>query len=104
MKQPLEKDIQKQILDYLRLKKWFVAKNNTTGIYVKARDTYITNPSAGLADLTAIKDGRVIMMEVKTKNGRQSPAQKEFEKQWTDHKGEYLLVHSLEELINLING
>lgn len=94
-----EQDIQKQIIDYLRLKKWFVIKNNTTGIYVKARDTYIKNPSRGLADILCIKNGRIIMIEVKMPKGIQSDNQKEFEKEWTKHGGEYLLIHSLEELL-----
>lgn len=97
-KKLLEKDIQKQVIDWLRINKWFVVKNNTTGIYVRSRDTYITNPSRGLADIVAIKEGKVIMIEVKREHGIQSADQKEFQKKWEEHGGKYLLIHSLEEL------
>ena len=94
-----EQDIQKQIKEFLSLTGWFVVKNNTVGIYVKARDTYIKNPARGLPDLTAIKAGRVVMIEIKRKGNKQSPDQLYFEKNWTEHGGEYLLVYNLEEVI-----
>lgn len=94
-----EQDIQKQIKDFLFLTGWFVIKNNTVGIYVKSRDTYIKNLARGLPDLTAIKLGRVIMIEVKKKGNKQSTDQIYFEKNWIEHGGEYLLVYNLEELI-----
>ena len=94
-----EQDIQKQIKEFLSLIGWFVVKNNTVGIYVKARDTYIKNPARGLPDLTAIKNSRVVMIEVKRKGNKQSPDQIEFEKNWVEHGGEYLLVHNLDEVI-----
>lgn len=91
--------IQRQVIEYLTLKKWFVIKNNTVGIYVKSRDSYIPNPARGLADLTAIRKGRVVMVEVKTLKGVQSPSQAQFEAKWTGSGGEYILVRSLDELI-----
>lgn len=56
MKNITEQKIQRQIMEWLTLNKWFVYKNNTVGIYVKSRDCYIPNPARGLADLTAIRE------------------------------------------------
>lgn len=102
MPKSIEQDIQKQIIDYLRYQGWFVIKNNTVGIYKKSTDSYIPNPARGLADLTAIKNGQVIMIEVKKKGGKQSDNQKEFQKNWEDKGGKYYLVFNLEEVINKI--
>ena len=98
----LEKDIQKTIIDYLRYNGWFVIKNNTVGIYKKNTDSYIPSQAVGLADLTIIKDSRVIMLEVKTPKGKQSDGQIEFEKSWKEKGGEYYVVRSVEEVEQII--
>lgn len=46
---------------------------------------------AGLADLTAIKDGMTYQIEVKTKKGVQSDKQKQFQQDWEDRGGKYIL-------------
>jgi len=94
-----EQDIQKQLKEYLTLKGWMVIKNNTVGIFKQATGKYIPNQSAGLADLTIIKKGRVVMVEVKKKGNFQSDNQIEFEKNWKAKGGEYWLIYNLEELI-----
>lgn len=96
-----EQDIQKSIIEYLTLKGWFVIKNNTVGIYKKATNSYIPNPARGLADITAIKNGSVIMVEVKKHGGKQSDNQKEFQKNWEEHGGVYILAYGIEDLINI---
>jgi hypothetical protein len=45
------------------------------------------------------KNSRVVMIEVKRKGKKQSPDQIEFEKNWVEHGGEYLLVYNLDEVI-----
>jgi Holliday junction resolvase len=99
MRNITEQKIQRQIIEYLTLKGWFVIKNNTVGIYVKSRDSYIPNPARGLADLTAIREGRVVMIECKVAKGKQSPSQAQFEANWKGKGGEYILVRSLDEVI-----
>ena len=75
----LEQAIQKQILELLRWKGIFCWKNNTAGIYVKARNTYIPSHAPGVADILGIlKDGRFLAIEVKSLKGRVSPHQQEF--------------------------
>ncbi len=97
-----EQAIQKQIIEYLTITGWFVIKNNTVGIWKAKTKSYIPNQSKGLADLTAIKNGRVIMIEVKKKYGKQSPNQVEFQDKWESKGGEYILAYSLDEVIKKI--
>ena len=52
----------------------------------------------GLSDLTAIKDGRTIYVEIKTPTGRQSDWQREFQKSIEQHGGIYVLVRSVEDI------
>lgn len=98
----LERDIQKSIIDYLRFLGWFVVKNNTTGIYKKATDSYIPNTAKGQGDLTILKDGRVIILEVKNSKGKQSENQIEFQNNWERHGGEYYVVRSLDDVDKII--
>jgi len=97
-----EQDIQKEIKEYLTLTGWFVIKNNTVGIWKAETKHYIPSQAKGLADLTAIKDGEVVMIEVKRKYNKQSPGQIEFQKDWEEHGGKYILAYSLEEIINIL--
>ena len=56
----------------------------------------------GLTDLIAIKDSKVLFIEVKTANSsrsKQSPYQAEFQREIEAHGGTYMLVRSVEELI-----
>jgi len=94
-----EQNIQRQIIEYLTLEGFFVIKNNTVGVYVKKRDTYIPNPAKGLADITAIRNGKVIMIEVKNERGVQTPNQIDFQNKWEQAGGTYILVRSLDDLI-----
>ena len=55
--------IRKAVVDALRLAGWFVYYNMQMGF----------GQHKGLADLTAMKDGQVVFVEIKTETGRQSP-------------------------------
>ena len=82
-----ESDIRAQVRDYLRMKGWFCFHLLAgLGCY------------PGLSDLVAVKDGRVLFIELKTKTGRQGKKQKEFEADLTAHGGEYLLCRGIEDL------
>ena len=89
-----EQEIQKQIIDYLTIQGWLVWKNKnmnrTTGKYLK---TY----QRGVPDLTALNNGRVIFIEVKTNHGEQSSDQIEFENKIREHDGEYYVIRSIDE-------
>lgn len=96
-----ESDIQKAIIDYLRYKKVFVYKNNNVGIYKKETNSYIPAQTKGIADLTAIRNGIVYQIEVKTKKGKQSEWQRIFQKEWEEKGGIYILG-GLDEIMAII--
>jgi len=83
-----ETEIKHQIKEYLAWSGWFCF-SILQGLGAKR----------GIADIYAIKNGRSIWIEVKTMRGRQSIYQKDFEEAIKAHGGEYLLVRSLNELI-----
>jgi len=55
----------------------------------------------GHSDIVASIEGETLYIEVKMKD-RQSPDQKAFEKYVTDRGARYIIVHSVEELIELL--
>ena len=82
-----ESDIRKLLRDYLRWHGWHV-HHNLAGL-----GTY-----PGISDLTCIKDGRVVWLEVKTPSGRQSEGQVKFQQKVEAAGGEYVLACSIENL------
>jgi Holliday junction resolvase-like predicted endonuclease len=54
----------------------------------------------GFPDRIAVKNGVVLFIEVKTEKGKQSEHQVEFQKQIEDHGGIYLLVRSVDDIID----
>ena len=86
-KQNPETVIQNQIRDILRMDGWFVIRHQQgMGCH------------KGLSDLTAIKDGVTIYIEVKTKTGKQSDSQREFQKDIENHGGTYILARRIEDV------
>ncbi len=86
-KQNPETVIQNQIRDLLRMDGWFVIRHQQgMGCH------------KGLSDLTAIKDGVTIYIEVKTKTGKQSDWQREFQKDIENHGGTYILARRIEDV------
>ena len=94
----LETAEKKAIKDLLQLKGWFVFHNlQGLGAY------------KGLPDLTAIKKGIVVQIEVKAGRGTQSEHQAHFEIDWTYSGGFYVCggFEAVEKFINslhTING
>jgi Holliday junction resolvase len=83
-----ETDIRRQVRDYLRIKGWFVFHILQGGVGVYR----------GITDLIAVKGGRVIFLELKTRTGRQSEHQKKFQADIETHGGEYILCRGVEDL------
>ncbi len=104
MRKAMEKEEQRAVLEYLALKKWFAWKTNNAGIYKASTQSYIPAQTKGISDITAIKSGFVLFIEVKAYNGKQSEDQKIFEKNIRDHGGNYIcgtsdyIIRELEEL------
>ncbi len=83
-----ESDIRRQVRDYLRIRGWFVFHILQGGVGVYR----------GITDLIAVKGGRVIFLELKTKTGRQSQHQVKFQADIEAHGGEYVLCRGVEDL------
>ena len=82
-----ETDIRRQIQDYLRIRGWFV-------FYIlQGLGAY-----KGIPDLIAVKNGRVLFIELKTARGRQSDYQKQFQADLEAAGGEYVLCRGVDEL------
>ena len=82
-----EKEIQNQIRDFLRANGYFVIRHQQGLGSLK-----------GLSDLTAIKNGNTLYIEVKTPKGVQSKYQKEFQEAIESHGGTYILARSIEDV------
>ena len=82
-----ESDIRRQVRDYLRVKGWFVFH------VLQGLGCYL-----GVTDLIAVKDGRVLFIELKTARGRQSQHQKKFQADLEAAGGEYVLCRGIKDL------
>ena len=56
----------------------------------------------GFPDLTAMKNGRTVYIEVKTETGRQSEHQKAFEQICKAHGCTYIVARSLKDIQDLL--
>ena len=89
-----EKDIRRVCKDYLSVKGWFVFH------LLQGLGCY-----PGLTDMVAIKDGRVLFIELKRPGrSKQSDRQKKFQADIERVGGEYCLIKCLEDLIEAIKG
>ena len=87
-----EKDVRKVCKDYLLLKGWF------TFHLLQGLGCY-----PGLTDLVAVKDGRVLFIELKRPGrSKQSDRQKKFQADIERVGGEYILVDSLEGIMEVV--
>jgi hypothetical protein len=96
-----ESDIQKQILDYLKLRRYVVFKHSNVGIYRKDTQAYI--PLAfgekGISDIIGCSpDGVFTAIEVKHPGGRPSPEQIEFIRSVKRNNGVAFIAYSLGNL------
>lgn len=92
MKTQNETYIRRSITDALRLAGWDVTYH-LQGVGCRR----------GFPDLTAMKDGETVYIEVKTPTGRQSDYQKEFEQICKAHGCRYLLARSVDDIAELLN-
>ena len=103
---PLEKQIERAILDYLNV--WlgyFAWKNHTTGIYSKERRQYLrpTGKYAlrGVSDIICVTPtGKVVFIEVKSAKGRVSDEQKEFISRVAECNGYAFVARSIDDVID----
>jgi hypothetical protein len=96
-----ESEIQKQILDYLALKRIFHYRNNS-GAFVDSQKHFYRFGAVGSPDIVCVVNGQYVGIEVKAPKGRQSDHQKEFQKQLETAGGRYILAYSLEDVLRSI--
>ena len=85
-----ESEIRAQVQDLLRWRGWYVYYN------LQGLGSY-----PGLSDLVAVKKGRIIHIELKTKTGKQSDKQEKFQADIEAAGGEYRVVRCLEDVGDL---
>lgn len=102
MKQATEKQIQQSIMDYLALSGIFHYRQNSGAFKTEAGGFYKFASKNGLPDIVAIKDGKYVGIECKTKSGKQSEAQAQIEQAIIGAGGIYILARSLDDIINIL--
>ena len=86
-----ENDIKRQVKDYLSLKGYFHFH------ILQGLGAY-----RGIPDIIAIKNNRVLFLEIKRPGGKQSEHQKNFQAEIEGQGGEYYILKSLEDLVEII--
>lgn len=99
-----ESEIQRQICEWLEYHNCFFTRINNQGNYSKKGDFYYKNKyqKNGIADILVIKKGIITFIEVKSKTGKQSEEQIQFQKEVESQGAKYLLVKSLDEVIEAL--
>lgn len=96
-----ERDILRQVLDWLAAEHKFAIRLNTGSFYDAGRAFHAHNLGAGVADVLIVPPGAV-WCEAKGPNGRQRPEQKQFE-QWVIGYGhKYILTRSVDDLAGIV--
>lgn len=99
-----ETDIQDSICDYLEKRgRCFMRLNNVPAFNRNGDGSIVMrrlpkHTPRGIADILVIAGGLAYWLEVKTKKGRQSPEQKDFEVWVTKHGARYFVVRSIDEV------
>ncbi len=94
-------------LEYLRAKRIFHWRNNTgafSGEHTRKRDgqtvkRFVRFGEPGSPDIYALVKGRLVGVECKVGDNKQSPEQVEYQKKLQQNGGYYWLIYSPEELI-----
>jgi hypothetical protein len=102
--QPKEKDVEASICQWLRVKGFFFWKQTQSGYFDSARKCFRKHASpyvkAGVPDIIVIYKGRFIGIEVKSKSGKQSIGQLDFERDVLLSDGIYFIARSIEDVDN----
>jgi hypothetical protein len=94
-----ESDVQRQILDYLKLKRIFHYRNNS-GVFVDANKHFYPFGATGSPDIICVLNGRYVGIQVKAAKGKQSVHQKEFQNHLEAAGGKYILARDLDDVIS----
>lgn len=100
-----EADIQRAILDYLRLKKVFHYRNNSGAAVIPKADgshRFFRFGAAGSPDIICVVSGQYIGLEVKAPKAKLSETQQTFQDQLEKAGGKYFVVRSVEEVAAIL--
>ena len=97
----LEKDIQRQIIDWLNWKKIFFYRNNSGAMIseYKGKKRFMRFGVTGSPDIVCVIKGQYVGIEVKNAVGRLTEGQEAFGKALEQAGGRYLVVRSLDEVM-----
>ena len=102
MRDATEQEIQKTIIDYLKIKKYVVFKHRNVGIYKQKTGSYIplSFGEKGISDIIACSPrGTFTAIEVKKKGGKPSPDQLDFLAGINARGGVGILAYSLDDVL-----
>lgn len=105
MKTPVkisEAQVQKTILEWLQVHGIFNFRTNNIGVPL-GNGKFRPSPVRGLPDIIVVWHGEFIGLEVKSRTGKQSDFQKEFQKNVTEAGGLYYVVRSIEDCQKIFN-
>lgn len=100
----LEKDIQREICEWLREQHFFFWRSNNVPVFSKSNDgvrrfrSLPKDTPRGLPDIMVVEQGKFIAIEVKRPGMKLRPEQAEYGTKLVLAGGVYLTVHSLNEL------
>lgn len=97
-----EKETQKACLQLLEMKRIFHYRQNS-GAFKAEHGSFIRYGTPGAPDIVMVISGRYIGVEVKDIKGRQNENQKDFQQRLENAGGEYIIVKSIDDLINYLN-
>lgn len=99
----LEKEIQRQILDYLEIKHIFHWRNNTGAMVseYKGKKRFMRFGAVGSSDIFALKEGKFYAIEVKTDKGIVSEEQQNFLENIALNDGIPVVARSLDDIIKV---
>ena len=89
-----ENEIQNEIRERLRWAGWYVICHQKSMGSLKGL--------SGLSDLSAIRNGQTVYIEVKKPGGVQSQWQKDFQAEVESHGARYILAYSVDEVDALV--
>jgi hypothetical protein len=98
-----EREVQKNVMDYLKLTGWSCYRLNNGGVYNQKANCWIFNGKPGVSDLLATNIKLKVMMFIECKastGGKLSPDQKNFLEEVNKVEKIYgICVNSLDELV-----
>jgi len=92
-----EKDIKRQVLDYLDATRIFYHRNNT-GAFKNDKGGFFKFGAVGSPDIICVIKGTYLGIELKGTGGTQSEEQKKFQTRLEAAGGKYILARSSEDV------